>query len=104
MADQIAALGGPAGLVDAWRSVEPDVFHIHHDNADIFRLFRACGTQWRHAVLSTMGSARIVHTGLDYTAAAQVARLMAVALTPADFADLQLMEASAISAAAKKID
>lgn len=68
------------------------------ENADPWRIFDACRTQWRWTSLSTLGAARMVRTGLDYLSAEAVARALKIAWDEPLLADLRFMEIIAINA------
>lgn len=58
----------------------------------VVELFFALSTQWRvHPMTGT-------RLGIDYQAIEPAARLVGVDMTPARFADLQLMEGAALTA------
>jgi hypothetical protein len=59
-------------------------------------LFLALSTQWRTAGLAG------ALTGLDYGAIRPTADLLGLALTPAHFTDLRLIEAGALKASAER--
>ena len=72
---------------------------VHPDNRQPLRLLIAMSSQWRTANLSTMTSAQVIRTGLDYTALTQTAELAGLAPIPTEaFLRLQLMEAEALAA------
>lgn len=70
-------------------SGEADI-EVAPDEVDAVALFLAMGTQWRRCGVT--GRA----IGLEYAAVPATASLSAIAMTPALFADLQLMEAAAL--------
>lgn len=66
------------------------------DNAAAIELFVTASTQWRLAGWPPRP------VGLDYPAVETAARLAGLAVTPALFADLRLMEAEALRAIAER--
>lgn len=75
---------------------EEDVFEIWDINVAAFEVFRALDTQWHCVALSTMSAARLVRTGLDYTAVEIVMRRQG--LPDDQFALIQAMEQAALDA------
>lgn len=101
--DDLAEFGAPAEVIEATRAeYGPQVaadFLVHPDNATAVRVLLASATQWRVASLSTMSSAAIVQTGLDYGVVETVARLEGLELElPSDFRRLRILEAGALKA------
>lgn len=91
----MAAFGAGAvdiARADAMRADRP--FQVWPENWKAVQLFLALSTQWRLVSLSTMASARILQTGLDYSAVEPVMRLMRVKprRRAALFEQLQVME------------
>ena len=78
------------------RSQRKQALLLHPDNIKPLQLFTALQTQWRTEAMSTMSSARIIKTGLDYTAIPPTARMVEIKLDKTLFADLRLMEATAL--------
>jgi hypothetical protein len=68
-----------------------DDIDIHPDEQDSVALFFALASQWRW---HPMAGAR---TGLDYAAVAATATMAGIAMTPARFADLRIMEGAALA-------
>lgn len=66
-------------------------FDLWQENVSSLALFVACSTQWRRAGMSG------VPVGLDYAGVDAAARMTGVEITPARFADLQIMEMAALS-------
>lgn len=104
LAEDMRAFGfGEAAIAAAVAEQQPravaQALVVHPDNGTAVRLFLALLTQWRTAALSTMASARILRTGLDYAVVETTARLAGLDLRlPDDFARLRIMEAEAIAA------
>ena len=72
---------------------------VHPDNRLPLKLLIAMSSQWRTASLSTMASAQVVRTGLDYGALLATAELAGLApVPPESFQRLQLMEGEALAA------
>jgi hypothetical protein len=72
-------------VVATWR---PAPFELLEENRGAFELFLAADTQWRFA-----GHAPV---GLDFAAVRAIADLLGVALTPALFGALRVIEAEAV--------
>lgn len=76
-----------------------EAFVVFPDNVLAVRLFMALATQWRIISLSTMSSAQLIQTGLDYQVVETTARLSGLGEIAADdFGRLQIMEAEALAA------
>lgn len=75
IAAQFAELGVhvPAAAIE-----EDDVVDVWNIHAEAVRLFMACAGQWRVAALSTFSRARLVRTGLDYTAVEATMRMLRI--------------------------
>ncbi|MFN3858426.1 MAG: DUF1799 domain-containing protein [Caulobacter sp.] len=72
---------------------------VHPANRAPLRLLLASATQWRCAALSTMASAQVVKTGLDYGVLDRVAALEGLPpIEPDVFRRLRLMEAECLAA------
>lgn len=72
---------------------------VFAENVLAVRLFMALSTQWRMTSLSTMSSAQLIQTGLDYQVVETTARLSGLGeIAPDDFHRLQIMEAEALAA------
>lgn len=99
VATALAAFGARDRDVDAARerAVEPD-FEVYPENWDAVQLFLALSTQWRAVAFGTLASARVLHTGLDYTAVESVARLTGIPRSrrAAVFQQLRVMEEAAL--------
>ena len=98
----MAAMGFNARAVDRMRARAddhaPDAgMAIHPDNVTALRWLLAVQTQWRSAVLSTMSSARLIRTGLDYAALEPAARLAGLEPGPDDFVRLRALEVEVLS-------
>ena len=78
--------------------VEDPVFLVHPENVVAVKLFAALMTQWNVVPLSTMASARIIRTGLNYAAIEPAARMEGLVMAPDDFLRLRRMEHVAIKA------
>lgn len=79
------------------RAAEPE-FEVYPENWDAVQLFLALSTQWRAVAFGTMASARVLHTGLDYTAVESVARLTGIPRSrrAAVFQQIRVMEEAAL--------
>lgn len=74
-------------------------FLVHPDNVRAVRLFLALQTQWRTVALSTLASAEIRATGLDYAVLQPVARMEGLGRVGTDdFRRVRFMEAEALVA------
>lgn len=97
--EAMAAFGaGPDDLTRA-ESVRGDrPFEVWPENWKAVQLFLALSTQWRFVGISTMVGARIVQTGLDYSAVESIMRLMDIKprRRAALFKKLQIMEQAAL--------
>lgn len=60
------------------------------EDADAVRLFMTLASQWRMHPMAG-------RTGLDYAAIAPTAAMLGLAMTPALFADLRVMESAAMA-------
>lgn len=81
--------------------VTREAIRIAPDEVDAVALFYALGTQWRRQLVVSLAGAASILQGLDYGVVETTARLSGVAMTPALFRDLQLMEREAIKEAAR---
>ena len=73
----------------------PGEIELRPDEAVPFALFTALGTQWnRHPMTGE-------RLGLNYGVIPETASMMGVAMTPAVFADLQIMEGAALEELAR---
>lgn len=90
MASEFANLG-----VDVAED-EEDVFELWDVNRKAFEAFDRLGTQWRFVAISGFDGARIVRTGLDYSAVDVVLRRMHGGKKLFD--DIRAMEAAALDA------
>ena len=88
----MAAFGAPEEVIERWRSSEqqPSRMPVMRANGPALGLFLAASTQWRFA-----GSVALP-TGLDHAGVAATAAMMGVAMTPALFAKLRVMEDAAL--------
>lgn len=85
------------------KAAEPDEgLAIHPDNGVAVRLLLACQTQWRTLAISTMASAEIRRTGLDYAAVEPAARMAGLTPTTDDFTRLRILEAESLTAWAEE--
>jgi hypothetical protein len=76
-----------------------EAFVVFAENVLAVRLFMALSTQWRITSLSTMSSAQLIQTGLDYQVVETTARLSGLGeIASGDFHRLQIMEAEALAA------
>jgi hypothetical protein len=82
--------------------VEDVVLEIFPENAGAVRLFLKLATQWRTEALSTLGSATIIRTGLDYGVVEPTARMSGLAMDEGLLGQLQVLEAAALSAWSKE--
>jgi hypothetical protein len=101
-ADVVAALEAfGARAVDLERAGElqaAGVCHVYPENWPAVQVFLALATQWRVVAMSTMTTARLIQTGLDYTAIEPVMRLFGVKpkRRAAIFQKVRAMEAAAL--------
>lgn len=68
---------------------------LHPKTIKPLRLFMLLQTQWRTESLTTMSTAKIIRTGLDYAAIPTTARLAGIKCGRKTFAALRVMEAEA---------
>jgi len=61
---------------------------IWPDNWDVVRLFETLQTQWKIIA----GGNRFVFTGIDYAAAAAMAKALGMAMTPDFLSDFRILE------------
>lgn len=71
-------------------------FAVHWSNVTAVKWFSAMRTQWRVTGLSTLSSARLLRTGLDYGAARDTAHLCGLEPEAEDFDKLRVLEAEAL--------
>jgi hypothetical protein len=99
--EDAAVLGIPAEMVaetvtalETQTQQDSETVGVWASNAPALNRFLACATQWR-AVAAGLGG--LVWIGLDYAACVCALDGKGLAMTPADWSDLQVMEAAAIS-------
>ncbi|UIJ46898.1 DUF1799 domain-containing protein [Sphingomonas cannabina] len=78
------------------RALADTVIEIAEEDEDVVRLFRALTTQWR---VHPFTGHRI---GIDFAAVPAVAAMLEIAVTPAVFTGLRIMEGAALLALARK--
>lgn len=95
MADDVATANAK---LPAWmkRKEETDEIQLLPDEADTAQLFLALGTQWRRHAMTGMC------LGLDYGVIPPTAQMLGIALDPARFLDLRMMEQAALDQIARK--
>ena len=91
LAEECLAFGIDPDLLN--RAPDEDV-GIWPDHVAAVRAFLAVADQWRTAV----GQTRAIYLSLDYTAVRAGFDLAGIALTPAQWGDVQLIEAGAVAA------
>ena len=91
LAEECRAFGIDPALLD--RAADEDA-GIWPEHMGTVQAFLAVAGQWRTAV----GQARIIYHGLDYTAVRAGLKMAGIALTPAQWGDVQLIEAGAVAA------
>ncbi|MEX3951976.1 DUF1799 domain-containing protein [Paraburkholderia sp. EG287B] len=99
VASALAAFGARQVDVDSARErARESDFEVYPDNWETVQVFLALGTQWRAIAVSTMASARVLQTGIDYGAIDPVFRLLGVARKrrAAVFEKLRVMEEAAL--------
>lgn len=86
------ASGADIARAETVRADRP--FEVWPENWAAVQVFLSLSTQWRLLSLSTIASARIIQTGLDYSAVEPVMRLMCIKprRRAALFEQLQVME------------
>lgn len=85
------------------RTVEDEGFEVMGENARAVRLLLALETQWDSIGLSTMASARVVRTKLNYAVIEPTARMAGLGeVTPDDFHRLKFLEGVALTAWAEE--
>ena len=101
VADALAAFGARAEDVAQARTQqsEPE-FGVYPENWPAVQVFLALTTQWRTVAVSTWGSARLIQTGLDYSAIEPVMKLTGVKpkRRAAIFEKVRIMEEAALDA------
>ncbi|MFL9883117.1 DUF1799 domain-containing protein [Paraburkholderia agricolaris] len=101
VADALAAFGARHADVASARERAPEpAFEVYAENWDAVQVFSALSTQWRMAAFSGFGAARLVHTGLDYSAIEPVYRLIGIGRDrrAAIFQQIRVMEEAALDA------
>lgn len=92
----------PEAIAKARADYAPSVvrgpYDVMHANVVAVRVFQALQTQWRTVGISTMSAARIVRTGLDYSAIAPTALAWGIELGDGDMPRLAYLEATALNA------
>jgi hypothetical protein len=92
----MAAFGAPTEMTERWRGRSRKGFVVMRRNWDAVRLFAVVQTQWQRA------GAAGVSIGLSYPGVEAAARMAAIAVSPATFDGLQIMEAEALRVFAKR--
>jgi len=96
-------LGAKQSDVAAMRQeTEEEDLVLQPECVEPFQLFHRLGTQWHRQMINTMNSARLIRTGLDYGAAAQVADALGLAFDAPMLDALQIMEAEALKVFAEE--
>lgn len=86
----------PSDIAEMRKDTEAHALVLQPECVEPFHVFRRLGTQWRSQMINTMQSARLVRTGLDYSAAAQVATVLGFEFDATMLDHLQIMEAEAL--------
>ena len=81
----------PAELVDQLR-VEPPAFEVWPQNMVVVDTFLAIATQWH---ITGLADGRVLWQGLDYARAKAGLELAAIAIAPATWAGVQVIERTA---------
>ncbi len=90
-------LGATPSQIAAMRQeTQDEALLLQPECVEPFELFRRLGTQWHTQIVNTMSSARLIRTGLDYSAAAQVAAALDLPFDQSMLDRLQIMEAEAL--------
>jgi hypothetical protein len=95
----LAAFGARSADLERAGQLQADgVCHVYPENWPAVEVFLALATQWRVVSLSTLTTARLVQTGLDYTAIEPVMRLFGVKpkRRVATFQKIRAMESAAL--------
>ncbi|GAB4184255.1 MAG: hypothetical protein OHK0024_24430 [Thalassobaculales bacterium] len=72
-------------------------YAVWPENEPVLRAFLCCHTQWRRQLVVGLGAAAVMWMGLDYAGVAAGLRQARIRLTPAQWEDLQAMEAAALT-------
>lgn len=96
-------LGAPQEAIDAWaadlaKQEEAETVLFPPDCRSAIAAFLAVDTQWNKLVAGD----RLLATGLNYAGVRAALRYLRMPLSPALFADLQLMEGEALLAMAER--
>lgn len=96
-------LGAPQEAIDEWKAraaeqEEAEIVVLPPDCRNAVEAFLAVDSQWNKLVAGN----RLIATGLDYAGAAAALRFLRIRVTPALFADLQVMEGEALLAMAER--
>lgn len=97
--EDMRVLGAPQEAIDEWRAQlkqqeAEDAIELPADCRAAVQAFLAVDTQWKKLVVGD----RLLATGLDYAGVRAALRFLRMPVSPALFADLQLMEAEALAA------
>ena len=95
----LAAFGARSSDLQRAGELRADgVCQVYPENWPAVEVFLALATQWRVVALSTLASARLVQTGLDYTAVESVMRLFGIRpkRRAAIFRKVRAMESAAL--------
>ncbi len=84
---------------DIAENQDDNVLEIYEDEVDAVTLFSALGTQWHWLVNAFTGERHRI--ALNYGVMHSVAVMIDIRLSPALFADIQLMEGEALKAFAE---
>lgn len=101
VAAALAAFGARPVDVDTAIAQQVDRdFSVYPENWQAVQVFLAMSTQWRTVAFSSVGGARLIQTGIDYTALEPVLRLLGVKpkRRAALFQKLRIMEEAALDA------
>ncbi|WP_316978051.1 DUF1799 domain-containing protein [Shumkonia mesophila] len=93
-AEDLSAFGAPPEIRERCEANDPseEIIGVLPEGMDAAMLFMALATQWTFAGMDGQP------TGLVYASIEPTARMGGIALTPAVFAGLRIMEAAAIAA------
>ena len=101
--EDMRVLGAPQEAIDEWRAQfqkqeEEEVIVLPADCRAAVAAFLAVDTQWNKLVVGD----RLLATGLNYVGVRVALRFLRMPVSPALFADLQVMESAALAAMAER--
>jgi hypothetical protein len=92
------AAGRAFGLQLKAAPIADEAFQVWPENWQAVEVFCALSTQWRSVALSSMATARVMMTGIEYSAIEPVCRLMGIRKRDRAtlFQRLRVMESAAL--------